>query len=769
MGKIINYLDTQSDIQLMTHAFFYENDSRTTELFFLLKGHADLQVNDVSYKMKTDDIVVINKHERYQLTVRDKEGLLFRFSISDFLLSQALEIESVSFNCNSISNPSKNYDSLRQLLIDFIDLYLFENTKTNFLQMSKLYHLLNELSSLFLEQTTLLIEQDERIRQITREIKERYYENISLSEMADLVHMDGTYFSKFFKKSMGMNFKDYLSNIRMSHALQDLVNSEKTITRIAVDNGFFSTNGFNKKFKELYEQTPSNYRSQHKVEKKTAVFESDSIVRNYFAQYKEGQQENNGSKKAILQLDYQQQTPIIIEETWCKILNVGEAEMVLNSNLKQHLSFLQENLHFTYGRIWGVFSRNNQEETIATHERMDGVLDSLLELGLVPWISMNKLVGQFKESNYSMDEWKKKLRAFCRHILNRYGKQNVEQWKIELVANDPKDKSLVSKYSIFYQTTYRIIKELIPNISIGGGNFVVTNDLDLESFLDEELSECNFDFYSFVLFPYSNRLVREKRNFQRVTDPDFLVQQLQHIKQSSLSKPIYISEWSNTVSRSNLLNDSLYKGAFIVKSIIDVFDQVAGLGYWLGSDLAQKSPNSYSFLTGGNGLLNKNGLSKPAMHAMKFFDQLRGLQLLYKDGRHLIASSDGDEFFVLGHNYTHPSSLYFLKDEAHLKLTEIVNFFEKNEFEEELIFSGISNGEYELRIFSCLKDHGDLFNQWKRFNFTRHLRASDLSYLDKMNTPLQNLEEVHVTNHRLVIHKQLTTNEFYVINVKKRQ
>lgn len=769
MGRIINYLDTQSDIQLMTHALFYENDSRTTELFFLLKGSADLQVNDVSYEMKTDDIVVINKHERYQLTVRDKEGLLFRFSISDFLLSQALEMESVSFNCNSISNPSKNYDSLRQLLIDFIDLYLFENTKTNFLQMSKLYHLLNELSSLFLEKTTLLIEQDERIRQITREIKERYYENISLSEMADLVHMDVTYFSKYFKKSMGMNFKDYLSNIRMSHALQDLVNSEKTITRIAVDNGFFSTNGFNKKFKEVYEQTPSNYRSQHKVEKKTAISESDSIVRNYFAQYKEGQQENNGSKKAILQLDYQQLTPIIIEETWCKILNVGEAEMVLNSNLKQHLSFLQENLHFTYGRIWGVFARNNQEETVATHERMDGVLDSLLELGLVPWISMNKLVGQFKESNYSMDEWKKKLRAFCRHILNRYGKQNVEQWKIELVANDPKDKTLVSKYTIFYQTTYRIIKELIPNISIGGGNFVVTNDLDLESFLDEELSDCNFDFYSFVLFPYSNRLVREKRNFQRVTDPDFLVQQLQHIKQSSLSKPTYISEWSNTVSRSNLLNDSLYKGAFIVKSIIDVFDQVAGLGYWLGSDLAQKSPNSYSFLTGGNGLLNKNGLSKPAMHAMKFFDQLRGLQLLYKDGRHLIASSDGDEFFVLGHNYTHPSSLYFLKDEAHLKQMEVENFFEKNEFEEELIFSGISNGEYELRIFSCLKDHGDLFNQWKRFNFTRHLRASDLSYLDKMNTPLQELEEVQVTNHRLVIHKQLTTNEFYVINVKKRQ
>ena len=174
-------------------------------------------------------------------------------------------------------------------------------------------------------------------------------------------------------------------------------------------------------------------------------------------------------------------------------------------------------------------------------------------------------------------------------------------------------------------------------------------------------------------------------------------------------------------------------------------------------------------LTGGNGLLNKNSLFKPAMNALKFFEQLRGLKLVYKDEQHLICSSDGDEFFVLGHQYTHPNSLYFLKDEAHLQLTELDHFFEESEYEEELVLSNIPNGKYEIRIFSCLKDHGDLFGQWAKFKFTRDLRSSDLSYLDAKNTHLQTLEEVQVSQRRLVIKKKLTTNEFYEINIKRKQ
>jgi xylan 1,4-beta-xylosidase len=769
MGKIINYLDTQSDIQLVTTLRFSNNDLRTIELFFLLKGKAEVRIDDQSYIMKRDDILVVNKHECCFIETTGKEDLLFHFSISDFLLSQALEAEYVGFNCNSVANPNMNYNPLRQIIIEIIDLFLFENAKTNFLQISKVYQLLNELSSFYLEQSTQSRNRDERIGDITREIKERYYENITLSEMAELVHMDTAYFSKFFKKNLGMNFKDYLSEIRMNHAIRDLLTSDKTITRIAVDNGFFNTNSFNKKFKEKYAMTPSVYRKQNSMEKTERNSQSTSHVKATFTKYKENQSEQEVSKRTSLQIDVSKKEVIPIKETWNAILNVGEAEIVLNNNLRQHLTYLQENLAFKYGRIWGVFTKGILEDSLMEYEAIDEILDFLLEIGVLPWISMNKLIGKFKESHYFIEDWEKILEGFCRHILNRYGKQNVEQWKIELVANDLKDSELVTRYIAFYKSTYGILKRMIPNISVGGGNFVVTNEMDLASFFHNELAECKFDFYSFVLFPYSDRLVREKRNFQRVTDAHFLINQLKNIKKIGISKPLYISEWSNTVSRSNLLNDTLYKGAFIIKSLKDLFDQVDGLGYWLGTDLSQKGPKHHAFLSGGNGLINKNGLSKPAMHAMKFFNQLKGLDMLFKDERHLVAFSTNDEFFILGHQYVHPNSLYFLKDEAHLKLVEVDNFFEEHDSEEQLILSGISNGDYELRVFSCLEGYGDLFNEWKKFFFTKHLRDSDLVYLNKRNTPLQNLEEIHVSNHQLKIKKKLTTNEFYVINIKKRQ
>lgn len=769
MSKIIQYLDSQSDIQLVAETNISKTEIRTTDLLFLLKGSAEIEIDGKQTTMNADDVVIINKYENYKV-VSDKTNLLFYFSISDFLLSQALEIEQATFNCNSIENPNRSYETVRSIIIPIIDLLLFENERTNFLQLSKVYKLLNEVSSLFLEQSNSLSDRDERIQQITRTIRERYYENITLTEMANLIHMDVAYFSKYFKKIMGVNFKDYLSDIRMEYALRDLLESDKLITRIAIDNGFFSVNGFNKKFKELYQQTPSEYRQQHITnQKQDNIIYSDEIKES-FNKYKEKQNTTNILQKKKLELTLEKNDYKPMKETWSEILNIGEAKIVLNSNLRKQVLTLQQNLNFKYGRIWSLFNSKVLGEGLNEYDMLDEVIDYLLNLDLIPWISINKITDSFKESEYPIEVWSDVIRDFCVHLLNRYGKQQVANWKIEIIASAPEDSDSISRYKVFYQTTRDICKGLIPDISIGGGTFVFTTNLELEEFFYHKISDCNFDFYSFALFPYSNRLVREKRNFQRITDPDYLKVQIQMIKNLNLNKPIYISEWSNTVSRSNLMNDTLYKGTFIIKSLIDIFDQVDGVGYWLATDLAQKNPHYSALLTGGNGLLNKNGLFKPAMNAMKFFDQLRNMSFVYKDDRHLICKSyNEDEFFILGHNYTHPNSLYYLKDEAHLKYNEINQFFEKNEFEEELILFNIPNGTYELRVFSCLKGHGDLFDMWTNFNFNKNLRTHDLKYLEAKNAHLQTLEEIVVSNKRLIINKNLTTNEFYEINIKKRQ
>ena len=72
-----------------------------------MRGKASLTIDGKGYAMKADDFVVVNKHENYELLAEKK--VRFSFSISSFLLSQALEVERISFYCNSIENPNKNY------------------------------------------------------------------------------------------------------------------------------------------------------------------------------------------------------------------------------------------------------------------------------------------------------------------------------------------------------------------------------------------------------------------------------------------------------------------------------------------------------------------------------------------------------------------------------------------------------------------------------------------------------------------------------------
>lgn len=52
------------------------------ELFFLLKGKAEVRIDDQSYIMKRDDILVVNKHECCFIETTGNEDLLFHFSIN---------------------------------------------------------------------------------------------------------------------------------------------------------------------------------------------------------------------------------------------------------------------------------------------------------------------------------------------------------------------------------------------------------------------------------------------------------------------------------------------------------------------------------------------------------------------------------------------------------------------------------------------------------------------------------------------------------------
>lgn len=93
-------------------------------------------------------------------------------------------------------------------------------------------------------------------------IEKHYMDNLSLNVLADEIHMNPYYFSSFFKKNVGENFKDYVNRIRVEHAVPMLISTDMKTYEIAEKVGFGDIRMFNAAFMKIYRETPGSYRKR---------------------------------------------------------------------------------------------------------------------------------------------------------------------------------------------------------------------------------------------------------------------------------------------------------------------------------------------------------------------------------------------------------------------------------------------------------------------------------------------------------------------------
>jgi AraC-like DNA-binding protein/ligand-binding sensor protein len=92
-------------------------------------------------------------------------------------------------------------------------------------------------------------------------IQEHHAEELSLGAVAKAVHTSVFYFCKLFRKVTGINFTEYVSRVRIEKAKNLLLNPNLRISEIAYEVGFQSLTHFNRVFKKLIGQSPTEYRS----------------------------------------------------------------------------------------------------------------------------------------------------------------------------------------------------------------------------------------------------------------------------------------------------------------------------------------------------------------------------------------------------------------------------------------------------------------------------------------------------------------------------
>lgn len=100
------------------------------------------------------------------------------------------------------------------------------------------------------------------IRRAKEFILEHQSEDINLGQVARAVNTSTFYFCKMFKKVTGINFTDYLSRVRIEKSKNLLLNPNLRVSEIAFEVGFQSLTHFNRVFKKVLGQTPTEYRAQ---------------------------------------------------------------------------------------------------------------------------------------------------------------------------------------------------------------------------------------------------------------------------------------------------------------------------------------------------------------------------------------------------------------------------------------------------------------------------------------------------------------------------
>lgn len=106
-----------------------------------------------------------------------------------------------------------------------------------------------------------------RVQKVKEYINENYSRVLTTDEIASLVGMSSSAFSRFFKLRTGKTLVEYIVDIRIGIAARSLVDSTETVSEICYNCGFNNISNFNRAFKDRKGMTPSEFRSLYKKHK----------------------------------------------------------------------------------------------------------------------------------------------------------------------------------------------------------------------------------------------------------------------------------------------------------------------------------------------------------------------------------------------------------------------------------------------------------------------------------------------------------------------
>lgn len=766
------------------------------ELIYVIRGELVISLGDHSFTLTGGGILLLDAGSRHEIRSSGRT-VSCHMMILDRVITSLLQGEPTHFHCNTLLHPNKPYERLRQILQQIL-LRIFDSSRrTDSMQFADEFRLLDLLFEHFLVPSTgqgtakYTEDPDERLRRIVRYVHTHYRDPVSLSELSAQLFLSPSSVSRFFRKKTGVYFTDYVNQVRMQSAVSELRQTALPITKIAVDNGFSTPSAFSKAFQEQYRMTPSDYRKSNQPDSEPIedIDAVKSLLQTHLTQWKALEPRDTPVQEKRVDLS----APPTDCPHRVDAVNIGSAQNLLFGNLQQQTALLCEQLPLSYVRIWNIFSDKLQIRAGGAgfnFDNLDIIFDFLVGKKIKPYLDFGirpECVVQSETDVVYFDpqqirfaarqEFEDLLFAFMRHIVKRYGAAETAQWLYELTFDSHHASILFDDgpypFPLLYRTFASTVKKLLPGAKTGGASLPLPRDREhFLSFLQgcKEL-DCIPDFVSIMLFPYRHVMENGEMIRRRLTDPQHMLRQIDNaasiLESLGLSGcSLYLSEWNNTLSNRNHINESCYRAAYIAKTISETGGRVDLNCLWIGSDWISNYSDSSKFISGSAGLLTKDGIRKPAYHACQFLGRL-GSSLLYKDAHCIITEGGSQDFHVLCFNYKEPGYAYYLKNEDAFPISELREVFtDQSSIRLRFRFCAAAEGRsYLLKKRVVHGGFGSILDEWEKLGFEEELSERDLSYLHDICIPHLFLEKQTVRQGELVFEAELQPHEIALIHI----
>ena len=371
---------------------------------------------------------------------------------------------------------------------------------------------------------------------------------------------------------------------------------------------------------------------------------------------------------------------------WEKMFGSERAIVALRESYRNDLRDVKKITGFEYVRFHaifhdevGIYDEDAQDHPLYNFSYVDQIYDGLLDNGVRPFIELSfmpkKLAADknaihpfWYKQNISppkdWDKWDDLITQFAKHLVDRYGIDEVSQWYFEVWnepnldfwAGDPRQAT----YWQLYDHTAHALKAVSPRLRVGGPATAQA------AWADAFIRHCAenkvpVDFVSSHV--YGNDKSEDVFGTHDVIPRDQMVCRAvkkvhDQISASSMpGLPLFWTEFNASYMFEPEVTDSAYMGPWMADTIRQCDGLVNMMSYWTFSDVFEEQGVVKQPFYGGFGLIAEGGIPKPAYNAFRLLHQLGDERLAVASDSVLATRRRDGTLVVAAWNLTPPGAV----------------------------------------------------------------------------------------------------------------